>query len=188
MIKKSFLIATLVASVAMPVLAQITIQPQMPVVDQREVRQEQRIQSGINSGQLNPKEVQKLEEGQQHIQNLENTAKADGAVTRAERRRLRHAQDHQSANIRRARHDSHLSVDQRQENQQKRITEGVKSGDLTSKEVHRLELGQQRVNAMENSAKADGVVSRRESRRLQFAQDHQSATIYRARHNAKHAQ
>ena len=50
-------------------------------------------------------------------------------------------------------------IDQRQENQDKRIDQGVKSGELNQKEAARLEKGQARVDKMENKAAADGKVT-----------------------------
>ena len=44
-------------------------------------------------------------------------------------------------------------VDERQANQQKRIDQGVASGQLTGKEAARLEKGQERVQQMEDKAK-----------------------------------
>lgn len=77
-------------------------------------------------------------------------------------------------------------VDQRQANQERRIDQGVASGSLTPREARRLERGQRRVDNMENRAKADGVVTRQERARLHHAQDHQSARIYRQKHDAQH--
>jgi hypothetical protein len=51
-------------------------------------------------------------------------------------------------------------IDKRQAEQQKRIDQGVQSGQLTSKEAARLEKGQERVQAMEDKAKADGKVTK----------------------------
>jgi len=53
------------------------------------------------------------------------------------------------------------NIDQRQVNQQKRIDQGIKSGELTGKEAARLEKGQQRIQKMEAKAKADGKVTPR---------------------------
>ncbi|HJV92659.1 MAG TPA: hypothetical protein VJ572_04235 [Azonexus sp.] len=77
-------------------------------------------------------------------------------------------------------------VDQRQANQEQRIDQGVASGSLTQREANRLERGQQRVDNMENRAKADGVVTRQERVRLHQAQDVQSRRIYAQKHDAQH--
>lgn len=77
-------------------------------------------------------------------------------------------------------------IDQRQENQQKRIDQGVKSGELNQKEAARLEKGQDRVQKMENKATADGVVTKKERRRIEHTQDTQSKRIHRQKHDAQH--
>lgn len=76
-----------------------------PRFDQRQVNQEQRIQQGEQSGSLTPKEAERLDKGQNHLQAVEDKAKADGKVTRQERARLQHAEDKQSARIYRQKHD-----------------------------------------------------------------------------------
>ena len=77
-------------------------------------------------------------------------------------------------------------VDQRQANQEQRIDQGVASGSLTQREANRLDRGQQRVDNMENRAKADGVVTRGERARLHQAQDVQSRRIYNQKHDRQH--
>lgn len=77
-------------------------------------------------------------------------------------------------------------VDKRQANQQQRIEQGVKSGELTTKEAARLEKGQERVQAMEDKAKADGKVTAKERERLQHAESQQSQKIYREKHDRQH--
>jgi hypothetical protein len=94
------LVAALVAVVALPVFAQST-----PVIDKREANQEARIQQGVASGQLTPHEAARLEKGQQHVENLEAKAKADGVVTGKERATIAHAQNVQSHRIHRQKHD-----------------------------------------------------------------------------------
>jgi hypothetical protein len=90
-------------AIAMPTLA--FAQANTPRVDQRQANQEQRIDQGVASGSLTQREANRLERGQQHVDNMENRAKADGVVTRGERARLHQAQDAQSARIYRQKHD-----------------------------------------------------------------------------------
>lgn len=77
-------------------------------------------------------------------------------------------------------------IDQRQDNQQQRIDQGVQSGALTEKEAARLDKGQQRVQNMENKAAADGKVTAKERVRIEHAQDVQSKRIYRQKHDRQH--
>ena len=76
--------------------------------------------------------------------------------------------------------------DQRQANQEQRIQQGVQSGALTTREATRLERGQDRLQAKENRAKADGVVAPQERARLQHAENVQSRRIYAEKHDRQH--
>jgi hypothetical protein len=76
-------------------------------------------------------------------------------------------------------------VDQREANQQKRIDQGVASGQLTARETRRLERQQLRIARAESNAKADGVVTPAERRQLQRMQDRASKNIYRQKHDAQ---
>ena len=78
-------------------------------------------------------------------------------------------------------------IDQRQQNQERRIEQGEKSGALNQKEAARLEKGQARVQKMENKATADGKVTKKEARRIEKAQDRQSKKIYREKHDKQTA-
>jgi len=78
-------------------------------------------------------------------------------------------------------------IDQRQQNQERRIEQGEKSGALTNKEAARLEKGQARVQKMENKALADGKVTTKERARIEKAQDRQSKKIYREKHDKQTA-
>jgi hypothetical protein len=74
-------------------------------------------------------------------------------------------------------------VDERQGNQEKRIEQGVKSGDLTKKETAKLEKGQAKVQKMENKAVADGTVTAKEKKHIEHAQNQQSKKIAREKHD-----
>jgi hypothetical protein len=73
--------------------------------DRRQERQEQRIDQGVKSGALTPREARRLERGQRHVESLETRAQADGKITGKEKLRLEHAQDVQSKRIYRQKHD-----------------------------------------------------------------------------------
>ena len=74
---------------------------------------------------------------------------------------------------------------QRDVNQQRRIEQGVASGELTNREAARLERGQARDNAAQARARADGKVGPNEQRRLQRQENRQSRRIYREKHDAQ---
>ena len=76
-----------------------------PVIDQRQMNQEQRIDQGVASGQLNRREANRLERQQDRIDRMENRANADGVMTAKERARIGAAQNRASRNIAREKHD-----------------------------------------------------------------------------------
>ena|SRR6266850_4299938 len=76
-----------------------------PVIDQRQANQEQRIDQGIASGQLNEREANRLNKQQEHINKMEDRAKSDGVMTKKERARIVAAQDRASRHIAREKHD-----------------------------------------------------------------------------------
>lgn len=74
-------------------------------------------------------------------------------------------------------------IDQRQANQERRIDQGIASGQLNEREAARLDRQQNRVDRMENRAKADGVVNDRERARIAAAQNRASRHIAREKHD-----
>nr|WP_314858705.1 hypothetical protein [uncultured Undibacterium sp.] len=74
-------------------------------------------------------------------------------------------------------------VGKRQVAQQKRIAEGVQSGDLTAKETVRLEMREAKIQADKKAAKADGVVTVAERAKLHAEQNRASRKIYDKKHN-----
>jgi uncharacterized membrane protein YebE (DUF533 family) len=78
------------------------------------------------------------------------------------------------------------NIDKRQAEQQKRIDQGVKSGQLTNRETRQLERGQAKVQRMEDQAKADGKVTPRERKAIEREQNKQSRLINKDKHNAQH--
>jgi len=74
-------------------------------------------------------------------------------------------------------------IQQREQNQQQRIQQGIGSGQLTPREAGRLEAGQARIEQRESRMKADGVLTRSERRKLTREQNRASRAIYRKKHN-----
>ena len=73
------------------------------------------------------------------------------------------------------------SIDQREASQQDRINDGRRDGSLTRSEAYRLQQGENRINAYESRAKADGVVTHAERQRLDNMLDRESRAIHRER-------
>ena len=74
---------------------------------------------------------------------------------------------------------------QRDINQQKRIEQGEKSGQLTPKEAGRLERQEGRVDKAEAKADANGKVSKQEARHINRMQNRESRRIHRQKHDAQ---
>lgn len=76
-----------------------------PGIQQRMQNQEQRIDQGVSSGALTPKETGRLEAEQAKIRQTEQRMKSDGQLTPKERQKLNNMQDRSSNNIYRQKHD-----------------------------------------------------------------------------------
>lgn len=75
-------------------------------INQRQHRQQTRIDNGINNGSLSAREVAGLERQQAKIAAYEARSRADGnGLSRVERARLEKKQDRASKSIRRQKHD-----------------------------------------------------------------------------------
>jgi hypothetical protein len=107
---KTLAVGATFAIASIGAFAQAAAAPQTPRVDKREVRQDARIQNGVASGQLNAKETFRLEKEQALINKAEAHAKADGKVTKAERRRLAKLQNKASHDIHKQKHDAQTAT------------------------------------------------------------------------------
>ena len=76
-------------------------------------------------------------------------------------------------------------LEQRQVWQQKRIWQGIKSGQLTRYETRHLWHEQQKIQRLKKSFWRDGRLSRRERIRLVFWLDKADRHIYQLKHNSR---
>jgi uncharacterized membrane protein YebE (DUF533 family) len=162
---------------------------------QRNVNQQERIEEGLRSGQLTTREAAQLERGEAKIERMESKALSDGKLSPNEKARIERAQNAESRAIDRDKHNGavgnpnsassqRMQADvQRNVNEQRRIEQGIKSGQLTNREAGRLERGQAHVNQMEARAGRDGHVGPHEQQRIQAAENHQSNHIYNQKHD-----
>ena len=74
-------------------------------LDQRQDKHAQRIQQGIDKGQLNQNEANRLQNQQNRIQNKEDKFASDGEITRKEKVKLNKMQNKTSRHIFRQKHD-----------------------------------------------------------------------------------
>ena len=165
---------------------------------QRDANQQQRIEQGLQSGQLNTREAGRLEREEQHVDRAEAQAlKSGGTLTPHEQARIQREQNQVSRDLYRDKHNAatgnpnsassqRLQADvQRNANQQQRIANGVNSGQLTNREAGHLEGGQARVNRAEANAAANGHVGAAEQARVQGRENRQNGRVYDQKHNAR---
>ncbi len=161
----------------------------------RNTAQQERIEQGLQSGQLSTREAAGLEHQQQRIDRTEARDMRDGNLSPAEATRIQREQNRASASIGAARHNAiggdpasassqRMQADvQRNVNQQARINQGVRSGSLTAQETASLERGQAHVERKEAVAGANGRVGAVGQARIQRSENHQSGRIARKKHN-----
>ena len=73
---------------------------------------------------------------------------------------------------------------QRDVNQENRIDQGLKSGQLSTGEAAKLERGEARIDRMESNAQKNGNLSPQEAARIQQAQNQESGRINKLENNA----
>jgi hypothetical protein len=76
-------------------------------------------------------------------------------------------------------------VNARQHNQQQRVRQGVRSGELTRRETRRLAEDQRDVRQLERAYKSDGQLTRGERADLHHEQNQASRDIYQQKHDAQ---
>ncbi len=74
-------------------------------------------------------------------------------------------------------------INRRQHNQQRRIVQGARNGELTRQEVRKLEREQARIRRHELRARSDGAFTARERMRLNRELNRSSRDIYRQKHD-----
>jgi hypothetical protein len=77
------------------------------------------------------------------------------------------------------------TIAKREARQQKRIEQGVKSGELTPRETAKLEREQGKIEADREKALSDGTLTKREKAKLTREQNRASRHIYREKHDAQ---
>src|SRR5215471_5210376 len=77
------------------------------------------------------------------------------------------------------------AIDKREHNQQERIQQGIKSGELTRREAVRLEEQEARIRVNEKFAKADGKITPAERERLEKELNRTNQNIYDQKHDSQ---
>ncbi len=78
-------------------------------------------------------------------------------------------------------------IHKRAAHQQKRIDQGVTSGQLNAKETNRLDKREAKLAASTSAAKADGTVTTAERRKLKRQEKRNSRAIYKQKHDEQTA-
>lgn len=173
-------------------------------VNNRQQRQQNRIQSGVQSGTLTSKEASRLTRQQNALARQEARYRASGdGLSRKERVRLEREQNQLSQNIHRQANDRQgvnlppvgnpnvcnppgrpglYNINNNQANHQQRINQGIQSGELTQTEAQRLSNQQERFATKEAEMRQDGLTLQ-ERRRLDNMQDNMSRNIYHQKHD-----
>lgn len=184
------LLATLLAA---PVFAQTAA-----TEARRDVQQQQRIENGLQSGQLNTREAARLEREEGKVDRAEAQAMKDGRLSQSERTRIARMQDRASRDIYAEKHDAQTGNPdsassrrmqgdvQRNISQEQRIENGLKNGSLTKHEAGKLERGQAKVDRQEFRAGRDGRVGGFEQRQVQRGENRQSLRIRHERNDRQH--
>jgi hypothetical protein len=83
--------------------------------------------------------------------------------------------------------NDHATIGERKENQQDRIAQGVKDGQLTAGETKNLETKETALNKEEHTMRADdnGKLTAADRAKLQRQQNHLSKDIYNKKHNGR---
>ena len=165
-----------------------------PSIAQRKENQQDRIANGVKSGQLTPGETANLEKKEAAINKETSADRAanGGKLTTAEKAQVNQQQNKLSKQIYNDKHNANTAhygnnkVGQRRENQQDRIAQGIKSGQLTPGETAKLEKQQQGINKqVAGDRKANGgSLTASEKRQINKEQNQASRNIYRKKHNA----
>ena len=166
-----------------------------PTIAERKENQQDRIASGVKSGQLTAGETANLESKEAAIngETRADRAASGGKLTESEKQRINRQQNQLSKQIYQDKHNAKTAqygnnkVGQRRENQQDRIAQGIKSGQLTAGETAKLENQQRGIN---QQVKADrsangGKLTAGEKQQINKEQNAASKNIYNKKHNSK---
>ena len=196
--KNIALTIAVLSALSLPVLAQTsTTTPAAtpPTAGQRYENQQDRIAAGIKDGELTPTEASRLEAEESRLRQKAAQLKAQngGTLTPAEQTRLNNIQNRLSHQIKTDTTNGAKTnygtgvVGSRQENQQDRIAQGVKSGQLTAGEAAQLEKKQAQENQQISAERKanGGKLTQAERQQVRQQQNQASKQIYKDKHNNK---
>ena len=152
--------------------------------------------NGVQSGHPHAGETRNLQKKEAGLNKEESKMRKadDGHLTAADRARLNRQQNKLSSNIYRDKHNGAVQntnpkseVGKRQENQQDRIAQGIKSGQLAPRETAHLEGREAAINKEVTNDRAanGGTLTPAERRPVNRQQNRPSNAIYRKKHNGR---
>ena len=164
-------------------------------IQQRKKNQQDRIANGVQSGQLTAGETKNLERKEANLNGEERQMRAtdNGKLTAADRAKLNGQQNRLSNQIYQDKHNANTAhygnnrIGQRRENQQDRIAQGIRSGQLTPREAANLENKEQGVNREVRGMRQanGGKLSQADRRAVNQQQNKLSKQIYNKKHNGR---
>lgn len=189
-------LAAALAALALPAVAQTDTTTQPQTINQRKENQQDRISQGIQSGQMTAGEAANVEKKESNLNGEERDMRKldNGHLTAGDRATLNQQQNQLSNKIYQDKHNAAVQntnpkseVGKRAENQQDRIAQGVKSGQLTSRETANLESKDASINREVRNDRAanGGKLTGAEKAKVNRQQNKVSRQIYRDKHNGR---
>lgn len=170
--------------------------PRDPEIRDRIAEQQRKINRGVESGELSLNEARVLDANLNYIVEEEARLRADGTLDRWERNRLLHMLDENAAMIQDKTnnpivgygldiplYDRANSIPQRIANQQVRINNGIRAGELTRMEATALEENLNFVRKEEARLRSKGGLNDRDREMLHALLDQNGAMIRDKKHN-----
>jgi len=152
--------------------------------------------NGVASGQLTAGETANLEKKESNLNKEEKLMRSEdnGKLTGADRKVLNQQQNQLSKKIYQDKHNAAVQntnpkseVGKRAENQQDRIAQGIKSGQLTAGEASNLERKDAAINREVRNDRAanGGKLTQQERAQVNRQQNRVSNQIYNKKHNGR---
>jgi len=162
--------------------------------NEREANQDQRIANGLRSGQMTSGEAAHAERTQSNIdQQVHNDRMANGGtLTNQERQQINHEQNAASRQIYRDNHNANSigqnEVNQREANQEQRIANGERNGQMTSGEAARAQQNQANIARQTHNDRAanGGALNQQQHQQINREQNRDSRQIHQENHNGNH--
>lgn len=180
------LMAVALATATMAATAPLAAAQDWRSINQRQAQLDQRIDVGVRNGSLTRAEANRLRDEYRDIARLEVRYRR-GGLSQWERNDLDRRFDNLSSSIRYQRHDAQergrmMSVNQRQENIDRRIEAGMRNDQLTWIEAARLRSEYRGIANLEARYRRDGLQPA-ERRYLNYRLTHLSREIRDDRHD-----